>query len=313
MDQFIVGTRGSRLARAQTERVLSKLRQFFPGVAFKTKVIRTTGDRLSASSSLAQAAGDVKGLFVKELEEALMAEIIDFAVHSLKDLPTQSPPGLSLAAFPRRADPRDVLVAGEDMNGLEQLPSRARLASGSPRRRLQLTTLAPGCAVLDIRGNVDTRIARVDRGDFEGVVLAAAGLERMELSHRISFYFSLDEMVPAPGQGALAIQARDDDRRVLTILERLDDSTTRQCVLLERSILSNLGGGCQVPIAACATVEGNRTKLRTFLGSPLTEKVLRKSWTCPAGQFEDLAGQAIPELSREGREILEEINAATTS
>ena len=237
-----VGTRGSRLARAQTAWVIERLRDAVPDRSWLEVLISTTGDK-SASVALGT------GVFVKEIEQALLEGAIDVAVHSLKDLPTDPTPGLTIAAVPERADPRDSLVGGR----LDDLPDGARVGTGSPRRGAQLRRLRPGLDVVPIRGNVPTRVDKVRTGQVEAVMVAAAGLGRLGIP--ADDFFDPEVILPAPGQGALAIQSREDDE-LASLVAALDHPPTRSATTAERAVLASLGGGCMLPIATYARHEG---------------------------------------------------------
>ncbi len=260
---FIVGTRGSRLALRQTEIVLALLRASHPAVLFEVRTIRTEGD--NSSEPLSSLGG--RGVFVIEIERALLAAEIDIAVHSLKDLPAEETAGLNIAAVPVRADPRDAIVA-RDGARLADLPRGALVGTGSPRRAAQLLALRPDLRIADIRGNVDTRIRKVDEGDYDAAVLAVAGLARLGSLGRASQVFSLDEMLPAPGQGALAVQVRSDAADTASLVGVIEDAEARAVVTAERAFELRLGGGCHAAIAALAEVSGDSLRLRGLVGDP---------------------------------------------
>jgi hydroxymethylbilane synthase len=239
---LVLGTRGSALALAQSQQTADLLTAR-TGVPVELRIISTRGDR-NQVRPLAELGG--KGLFTAELEEGLRVGEIDLAVHSLKDLPTDDPAGLALGAIPLRADPRDVLVGPP----LAELPHGAVVGTGSLRRRVQLLHLRPDLQLIDLRGNVDTRLRKRDEGVCAAAVLAAAGLARLGVSRPDLRPLGVHEMVPAVGQGALAVQCRADDAAVLDLLRVLDDEPTRRCVRAERAFLATYGGGCNVP-AAC--------------------------------------------------------------
>ncbi len=218
------------------------------GVASEIQIIKTTGDHLQ-TASLVQAGG--KGLFTKEIEDALLAHSIDVAVHSLKDLPTENPAGLTIAAIPEREDPRDALVGKR----LAELPQGARVGTSSNRRAAQLRLLRPDFVIDPVRGNVDTRLRKLHEGQYDAIVLAAAGLRRLGLQNEIAELFSPEQICPAPGQGALGIQTRAEDR-AREICAQLNDELTARAVRCERAVLAALGGGCQLPIGAYAEVNG---------------------------------------------------------
>ncbi len=259
-----LGTRGSPLALIQTNMVIDGLRALAPDVESEVVIIKTEGD-LNRRESLTALGG--RGVFVREIEERLLAGEIDAAVHSLKDLPAATPDALCIAAIPQRADARDVLVtrSGSRLGGL---PQGARVGSSSQRRSAQLLAMRPDLQIADIRGNVDTRLRKLDAGDYDAIVLAAAGLERMGLASRISHAFTPDEMLPSPGQGALAVECRVRDADVRAKLALLDHGPTRVAVTAERAFLRGLGGGCQLPIGALAVVNGASLQLRGMVASP---------------------------------------------
>jgi len=248
-NNIIVGTRRSRLALAQTDEVLSELGRAHPGVDFVVREIVTKGDR-DRSAPLARIRG--RGVFTKALEEALACGEIDLAVHSLKDLPTTLPKGLALLAVPRRLDPRDALIA-RTATSLSGLPHRARVGTSSARRAAQLLARRPDLRICEVRGNVETRIQKLTEGDSDAIVLAAAGLVRLGLIHKATQILPLDVMLPAVGQGALAIEGRADDARVRAIVAVVEHADTRSCVDAERALLAALGGGCRTPLGALAT------------------------------------------------------------
>jgi hydroxymethylbilane synthase len=260
---FVVGSRGSRLALRQAEIALEALRKVHPEAEFEVRTIRTTGDQ--AKGSLSEIGG--RGVFVIEIERALLAGEIDIAVHSLKDLPTDETPGLAIAAVLPREDPRDVLVSRRGAK-LNELVHGALVGTGSPRRAVQLVAMRPDLRIADIRGNVDTRISKVESGDYDAVVLAAAGLVRLGWPDRAAQTFDPEEMLPAPGQGALAVQVRTDDPETFAAVLTADDAETRAAVTAERAFERRLGGGCHAAIAALADVWEERIRLRGLVADP---------------------------------------------
>ncbi len=276
-EQLVLGTRGSALAMAQSTWVARALEARWPGLEVRLEVIRTRGDRIQ-DRPLAAVGG--KGLFTRELEDGLREGRIDLAVHSLKDLPTEQPDGLTLGAVPERADPRDVLVGVADWS---ELGEGAVVGTGSLRRRVQVLARRSDLRVEDIRGNVDTRLRKLRSGRYRAVVLALAGLERLGLRGVLPPHRVLDpaSFTPAPGQGALGVQCRADDRRVLRFLEPLDHRPTRTCVRAERAFLAAVGGGCNVPAGALAVVERGGLVLRAMLadaGGALVRDLRRGEW-----------------------------------
>jgi hydroxymethylbilane synthase len=243
-----LGTRGSQLATTQSGQVAAAVTAA-TGVPVELVIIKTRGDQV-ADRPL-QAVGG-KGLFTKEIEDALLAGEVDFAVHSLKDMPTESPPGLILGATPRRVDPRDALIGAR----LADLPPGAVVGTGSVRRTLQLRELRPDLEIKGIRGNVDTRIEKQRRGEYAAVMLAVAGLTRLARAGDVAEALSVDQMVPAVGQGALAVQCREDADQVRAILQRIHDEDTAVCVELERAFLEEVSGGCSAPAACHARLVG---------------------------------------------------------
>lgn len=260
--KIIIGSRGSKLALWQAEWVKSRLVE--AGYQVEIKTIKTTGDKM-ADVSLPDSG--VKGLFIKEIEEALIAGAVDIAVHSLKDLPNDQPQGLSVAAVPERADARDVLVS-KQAKLFADLPPGARVGTSSLRRKSQANNLRPDLEIVPVRGNLDTRLNKLERGDYEALIVAAAGLHRLSLQERITQYFSSLEICPAVGQGALAIEIRNDDERIAAAVQPLDHAATHAAIRAERSTLRRLGGGCQLPIAAHAVVEEDCLRLRGVVASP---------------------------------------------
>ncbi|MGO8789835.1 MAG: hydroxymethylbilane synthase [Terriglobia bacterium] len=312
--RLIIGSRGSKLGLWQAHWVRDQLAA--ADYEIEVRIIKTTGDKLQAHapgdplpSSMAQAVAEAgaKGLFIKEIEEALLAQDIDVAVHSLKDLPTEQPAGLVLGAVPRREDARDVFIS-RDGHALEDLPSEARVATSSLRRQTQLRALRPDLVCVAMRGNLDTRLRKLERGDCEALVLAAAGVHRLGLNERVTSYLSLDQMCPAVGQGALGIETRADDPAACEAVRRLDDLTTHQAVRAERAVLRRLGGGCQVPIAAHAVVEDGRMRLQGLVANLDGTHVIRARADGPASEPETLGAAAAEDLLRQGvREILDAI------
>ncbi len=267
MTTIRVGTRRSALATAQAELVLDDLREANPSVTFEIVFIATEGDE-RRNVSLRAIAG--QGVFVKRIEQALLDGSIDLAIHSLKDMPTSIEPGLVIAAVPKRMDTRDALVMpvpaspGEPSktgDPLAILPKRARVGTGSPRRAAQLAALRPDLEILDIRGNVDSRIRKLDDGEYDAIVLAVAGLHRLGRADRISMTLTSDVMVPMVGQGALALEVRADDQTVIDVVRKIDDRTSHTCVNVERAFLGTLGSGCTMPVGALATIEHDRLTL----------------------------------------------------
>jgi hydroxymethylbilane synthase len=312
--RLIIGSRGSKLALWQTHWVRDQLAA--AGYKVEIRIIKTTGDKLQAvalgeplTASMAQTVTEAgsKGLFIKEIEEALLTGEIDVAVHSLKDLPTDQPAGLALGAVPQREDARDVFIARNGLP-LESLPSGARVATSSLRRQTQLRALRPDLVCVAMRGNLDTRLRKLERGDCEALVLAAAGVHRLGLTDRITSYFSIDQMCPAVGQGALGIEIRADDPGASEAVAPLDQLATHLAVRAERAVLRRLGGGCQVPIAAHAKVEDHSLRLQGLVANLDGMQVIRARTMGPASAPEALGAAVAEDLFRQGaREILDAI------
>jgi hydroxymethylbilane synthase len=292
-----IGSRGSQLALWQAQFVAGRLKG--RGVTTRIEIIKTTGDHLQ-TASLVQAGG--KGLFTKEIEEALLVGAIDLAVHSLKDLPTEGREDLAIAAIPEREDPRDAILGSL----LKDVPHGASAGTSSGRRAAQLRLLRPDLQIQPIRGNIDTRLRKLKDGQYDAVVLAAAGLRRLGLAHEISEVFSPQQMCPAPGQGALAIQTRRGDP-AYKICAQLNDEPTSQAVTCERTVLAALGGGCQLPVGAFADPIGETLNVIAVVLSPDGARCLRAQATGPRHRPKEL-GQAVAAdlLGRGAGEILSE-------
>ena len=270
--QLVIGSRGSKLALWQAEQARHAL---LPHIDVRIEVIKTTGD--VKSDPLSVIGG--KGVFTKELEDALLDRRIDIAVHSLKDLPTILADGLTISAICEREDPRDALVlrAGSEVDALENLPHGAIVGTSSQRRVAQLRCWRDDLVIEDLRGNVDTRIRKLDEGQYDAVILASAGLVRLGLQERISLRIPIGRMLPAVGQGAVAIETRSDDDVAVEATSRLDHRETRVACLAERAFLRGLGGGCQLPIAGHARFEGELLKLDGLVAKPDGSKRLQDS------------------------------------
>lgn len=269
--QMIFATRPSALARWQTQWVVHRLQQAWPDLTCETVIITTQGDR-ELDRPLPEIGG--KGLFTFELESELRDGKVDAAVHSLKDLPVDSPAGLAIGAMPPRVDARDVLVSPDGYT-LDTLPSGAFVGTSSLRRKAQLLAYRPDLTVTPLRGNVDTRLRKAQKGDYAAIVLAGAGVLRLGLGEHITQWLPLDIMLPAPGQGALAVQCRDGDQAGLRILAAIDDVLTRQTTRAERSFLAGLGGGCSLPIGTYATFSNGVVDLQAVLVSLDGKEVIR--------------------------------------
>ncbi len=305
-----IASRGSELALWQARAVERMLRDADPASPVEIKVTRTTGDRI-LDVPLAKI-GD-KGLFTKELDAALLAGEAELAVHSLKDVPTRVPDGLVIAAVGEREDPRDVLLlAPGRAGGLDGLPPGARVGTSSLRRRAQLRALRPDLEVADLRGNLNTRLEKLDRGAYDAIILAAAGVKRLGWTDRLAAYLDPPDWLPAVGQGALAIVCRADDEATLARLRPLDHADTRAATSAERALLGALEGGCQIPIGALGAVEGDRLVLRALVADLEGETILRGELAGPVEEAAAL-GRALADelLARGAGEILDRIRAGS--
>jgi len=279
---LVIGSRGSKLALWQAEQARERLLVLHPQLDVHIEIIKTTGD--VKSDPLSVIGG--KGVFTKELEDALLDGRIDIAVHSLKDLPTILPDGLSIAAICEREDARDALVLrrGSEGSSLMDLPRGAVVGTSSQRRLAQLKALRDDVVVRDLRGNVDTRIRKLDEGQYDAVILASAGLVRLGLQERISARIAVNQMLPAVGQGAIAIETRSDNEFAVQTASRLDHRETRVACLAERAFLRGLGGGCQFPIAAHCVIDGAALRLDGLVAKPDGSEILRGTFS---GSLED--------------------------
>ena len=296
-----IGTRGSMLAKWQAESVRKQLFAA-TGMEAEIVIIKTSGDKMQ-QAPLTQIGG--KGIFIKELEEALLEESIDLAVHSVKDLPTDLPSRLIFPAVCRRDDVRDCLVGST----LANLRQRARVGTSSLRRQAQLKHLRPDLDLRDLRGNVDTRLRKVESGEYEAVMVAKAGLDRLGLSQRISEVLSPDVCMPAVGQGAIAVECRLKDTEAAGLLAPLDDAETRTAILAERALLSALQGGCQVPMGAWARIERNELLLDACVCSVDASQYVKERATAPPDQAAQLGEHMARVLLEAGAQsILEEVS-----
>ncbi|HYL72581.1 MAG TPA: hydroxymethylbilane synthase [Bryobacteraceae bacterium] len=291
-----IGSRGSQLALWQAHWIQSRIQSF--GIETRLEIIHTTGDKIT---DVALSKVGTKGLFTKEIEEALLNHTIDLAVHSLKDMPTDLPDGLTLAAIPEREDPRDALIG----KSLASLGQSARVGTSSLRRAAQLRALRPDLQIENIRGNLDTRLRKLDEGQYDAIVLASAGLRRLGWENRITELLDPEIMCPAVGQGALAVETREDNGEAHQLAKRLEHEASRIAVTAERAVLASLGGGCQVPIGAYATV-GAELHLRAIIVSPDGTQIIRKQASGEAASAAAM-GRALGDqlLAAGGREILE--------
>ncbi|MBI2999934.1 MAG: hydroxymethylbilane synthase [Deltaproteobacteria bacterium] len=292
-----IGTRGSKLALAQTDWVKRHLEEKYPQLKVETVTIKTSGDRFLQTPI--QAIGG-KGIFVKEIEEALLREEIDLAVHSMKDLPTEIPSGLAIAAIPEREDSRDVVVC-RHRQALKDLPRGSKVGTGSQRRRAQLLNFRPDLAVVPIRGNVDTRLRKLDQGEVDALVMAAAGLRRLGRADRIGEFLAPEICLGAVAQGALGLETRDGDR-VMDLMSFLHHPPTAVEVIAERAFLRRLGGGCQIPVGARAWVAGQDLEMMGVVADPDGQKLFRGQIKGRAQNAEELGQELAETLLREGAE-----------
>jgi hydroxymethylbilane synthase len=302
-DPLIIATRASPLALWQAEHVRDRLRALHPGVRVELTPMTTRGDQI-LDRSLAKVGG--KGLFIKELEVALREGRAHLAVHSLKDVPMELAPEFALAAVLAREDPRDAFVpaAGSSAATLEELPPGARVGTSSLRRELVLRAFYPHLTVLPVRGNVGTRLRKLDDGQFDALVMAAAGLKRLGLAQRIRQILPTDRFLPAPGQGALAIETRADDTAAIAAVALLDDAATRAATSAERAVSRGLGGSCQVPLAAYAEVEGTRLRLRALVGNCASGAYVQAEAGGELADAERLGAEAVAALRARGAQAL---------
>ncbi|MCL4514065.1 MAG: hydroxymethylbilane synthase [Firmicutes bacterium] len=305
--RLVVGTRDSQLALWQTKWVIGVLKAAHPDLEVEIRQIKTKGDKILDTPL--PAIGD-KGLFVKEIEHALAAGEIDLAVHSMKDVPTEIPPGLAIAGMSRRADPRDVLIS-RSVKSVVELPKGALIGTSSLRRIAQLKYLRPDLAFEPIRGNLDTRLRKLDGLKLSAIVLAAAGLDRLEWEAPVVERISPEICLPAVGQGALGVEIRADDAWAGSLVESLRDLETETAVRAERAFLGELEGGCHVPIGALGEVSGARLRISGVVASLDGERLVRGEVAGPARDSEELGFRLAQQLRRQGaREILEELKQA---
>ena len=299
MEKIRIGTRASKLALWQAEFIVGELQKNFPALEIELVKIQTTGDKI-LDSPLAKIGG--KGLFTKEIETALAENKIDLAVHSLKDVPNELPPNFKIAAITKRANPFDAFVSNK-VNSMAELPKGAVIGTSSLRRTAQILSFYPCLKIENLRGNVDTRLKKLDAGNFDAIILAAAGLERLGYGDRIKQI--LTEIIPAAGQGALAVEIRADDTETAEIVKFLNDEKTFKAVKIERDFLKVIGGSCQIPVGIFADILENKIYARAVIASIDGKKIVKDFSIAPPEKFEtfgkDLAGKI---LDGGGREIL---------
>ncbi|GAB4255118.1 MAG: hydroxymethylbilane synthase [Methylomicrobium sp.] len=291
MDRIIrIATRKSPLALWQAEYVAERLKLACPGIKTELVKMTTKGDKI-LDAPLAKVGG--KGLFVKELEQGMLEGKADIAVHSMKDVPVEFPDGLHLAAILKREDPTDAFVSNR-FASFDDLPERPRIGTSSLRRQCQIKTRFPEAEILSLRGNVNTRLAKLDAGEYDAIILASAGLIRLGMGERITCRLHPSDSLPAIGQGAIGIECRSDDREINALLQRLHDWETGICVAAERAMNARLNGGCQVPIAGFAVLQDQRLSMRGLVGSPDGRVLFRAEYEGTAEQAESI-GRAVAE------------------
>lgn len=265
-----VGTRGSNLALIQTNWAIDRLKEKFPDVEFEVKIIKTKGDKILHLSL--DKIGD-KGLFVKEIESQLLEGEIDLAVHSMKDMPAEVVEGLKFAAVPKREDPRDVIILREGLNSFDELPIGANIGTGSKRRKYQLLRKRPDLNIVPIRGNIETRISKIESENLDGIVLAASGVIRADLEEKITEFLPVDLMIPAPAQGALALEIRENDEELEKMIDAIKDEISQIQTDAERSYLAGIDGSCHIPMGAYCEVDGEKLTLTGIFGDEDGEKI----------------------------------------
>ncbi len=306
-NRIVIATRQSPLALWQAEHVQRRLLEAHPGLEVELLKMNTQGD-IILDTPLAKIGG--KGLFVKELEQGLMDGRADIAVHSMKDVPVELPEGLHLPVILEREDPRDAFVSNH-YTSFEALPQGAKLGTSSLRRQCQLSALRPDLEVISLRGNVGTRLRKLDEGQYDAIILAAAGLMRLELTERIAGKISTDTCLPAIGQGAVGIECRADDPRVNELIGVLNDESTHIRVAAERALNHRLEGGCQVPIGGFAEIDGNKLRLRALVGSPDGNEMIRGEVNGSIDKAEKIGIELADDLlSRGADRILKEVYAS---
>ena len=299
-----LGTRGSQLALWQSRWVQSTITKRWPDTAVELAIIKTQGDKI-LDVPLAKVGG--KGLFVKEIEEALLDGRIDLAVHSMKDMPAEIPEGLVIGGVPQRENPLDALISNHHTL-LETLPSNARIGTSSLRRAAQLLHLRPDFTIVPLRGNLDTRLKKLDGEGLDAIVLAAAGLLRLGWAERISTYLQTNQMLPAVGQGALCIETRENDPKTLPIMKALNHEETHTAVIAERAFLKRLEGGCQVPIAGHATLKSGQIVMEGLVAELDGRRVIRTRGEGPASTAAEIGTRLAEDLLSQGaNEILERL------
>ena len=299
---FKIGTRGSKLALTQTNFVAEKIKILMPEASVEICIIKTSGD-IMEDISLLKMGG--KGVFVKEIEDALLSGAIDLAVHSMKDVPTEVPAGLEFVAILQREDVRDIL-ASKDNRKIEQMPRGARIGTGSLRRASQLLAVLPDVVIIPLRGNLDTRLKKIETEKLAGVIVAAAGMKRMGLADRITQFLPVEIMLPAVGQGALGLELRTGDDELKKNLAKINHAPTYTEITAERSFLRHLGGGCRLPIAALGKLEGDKLSLEGLVADPQGASIIRDKVQGSVFEAEEL-GKRLAKiiLEKGGKKLLD--------
>jgi len=301
-----IGTRGSKLALWQANHIKSEIERLFPALDVELKIIKTTGDRIT-DRPLAMVGG--KGLFVKEIENALLNSDIDLAVHSMKDMPGELPKGLIIGAIPERENPFDVLIS-RDSSLLADYKKGAKIGTSSLRRASQIKHVRPDVTIESIRGNLDTRIKKLKSGEYDAIVLAAAGLRRLDQEGEITQYLDETIMIPAVGQGALCIETRENDPDIATVMEKLDHSDTRICVTGERAFLKQIEGSCHIPVACFGKIQGNEVTMTAVVASEDGKELIKETIISPMAEVEKTGRELADKvLEKGGKKILERLNS----
>lgn len=301
---LIIGTRGSQLALWQANWVKSEIERNFPGTEVSLEIIKTKGDKI-LDVPLAKVGG--KGLFVKEIEDALLEKRVDLAVHSMKDMPAEIPDGLKISAIPERENPLDVLISRKGLK-LADLPEGAKIGTSSLRRMSQIAAKRPDLEIVSLRGNLDTRIKKLEAGEFDAIILAAAGVRRLGLKDKITEYLDKDTMLPASGQGALCIETRSNDPKTAEIVKCLDHTDTAFAVTAERAFLHRLEGGCQVPIAAHARIVDGRIEMEGLVSDVKGSVIIKNSISGDTSEAAEIGKKLAEMLLEKGaKKILDEI------
>ncbi len=303
---IIIGTRGSQLALWQANFIKSEIERHFDDLTVELNIIKTTGDRIT-DRPLAMIGG--KGLFVKEIENALLNKDIDLAVHSMKDMPGELPEGLTIGAVPERDNPFDVLIAKDNLK-LSEYRTGARVGTSSLRRASQIKHVRPDVSIVSIRGNLDTRLKKLKTGEYDAIVLAAAGLRRLGQADEITEYIDETVMIPAVGQGALCIETRENDTDIEQIMQQLDHDETRICVTGERAFLKQIEGSCHIPVACFARIVNHQVVMTAVVASEDGKTLVKQQIVSPINRVEK-SGRALADqvLEKGGKTILEQLNS----